>query len=244
MECKIVGQILINHALSYALTTTADVPAVYIQQFWKTVKQVPNANNTIRFTIDRETISYTDFIHYIQQKKDVTQYPRVTKFIIVDLIKKFPSIAQRLYENYHSIKDDIPLVSMYTTGNMTLVESTQETNRIPRATRIPTPAAIEKKKRKQVAGESSTPRKSLKVTIKQKKPSTAPIPPLSNYREMDEIAEATLRSLTMHKTAIAAEAQENVAKVQENILEEDIAKMVDGEDEDSYASVKTNLITY
>ncbi|GJY65227.1 hypothetical protein Tco_0467465 [Tanacetum coccineum] len=41
----------------------------------------------------------------------------------------------------------------------------------------------------------------------------------------------------MHKTAIVAEAQENVAKVQETILEEDINKMVEGEeDEESYAS--------
>ncbi|GJT46487.1 hypothetical protein Tco_0955202 [Tanacetum coccineum] len=36
---------------------------------------------------------------------------------------------------------------------------------------------------------------------------------------------------------LAAEAQENVAKVQEKILEEDIDKMVDGNDEDSYAIV-------
>nr|GFA74659.1 hypothetical protein [Tanacetum cinerariifolium] len=59
MKCTIVGQILIDHALSYALTVTADVPAVYIQQFWKTVKQVSNANDIIRFTIDKETITYT-----------------------------------------------------------------------------------------------------------------------------------------------------------------------------------------
>nr|GEU72447.1 hypothetical protein [Tanacetum cinerariifolium] len=39
--------------------STKDVPAVYIQQFWKTVKQVPNANDTIRFTTGRETITYT-----------------------------------------------------------------------------------------------------------------------------------------------------------------------------------------
>ncbi|GJZ35469.1 hypothetical protein Tco_0581286 [Tanacetum coccineum] len=32
-ECKIVGQILLDHPLSYALTATADVPAVYLQQF-------------------------------------------------------------------------------------------------------------------------------------------------------------------------------------------------------------------
>ncbi|GJW77358.1 retrovirus-related pol polyprotein from transposon TNT 1-94 [Tanacetum coccineum] len=323
MKCKIVGQILIDHALSYALTATADVPAVYIQQFWKTLPVETHGHPFIKpanmkfiqrffkivgyerifdkvsafytnnlaqpwqtiFTVfnrchttrtschDRAEINilqifhavinwvyvdyagllWWDFIHYIQQKKDVTQYPRVTKLIIANLIKKFPSIAQRLDENYHSIKDDIPLYKEYEKvfGRVDIpmiqpqpVESTQETNRSPRATRTPTPAAIEKKKRKQVAGESSTPRKYLKVTIKQKKPSTTPIPPPSNYRERDEIAEATLLSLTLHKTAIAAEAQENVAKVQEKILEEDIGKMVDDEDEDFYASVKTNLITY
>ncbi|GKE26133.1 hypothetical protein Tco_1441517, partial [Tanacetum coccineum] len=73
-----------------------------------------------------------------------------------------------------------------------------------------------KRKTKAVAGESSTPMKSLKVIIKLKKPSTTLIPPPSDDKERDEIAKATLLSLTMHKTAIAAEAQENVAKDEED----------------------------
>ncbi|GKA36851.1 hypothetical protein Tco_0723416 [Tanacetum coccineum] len=40
-ECKMVGQILLDHPLSYALTATADIPAVYLQQFWRTVSKVP-----------------------------------------------------------------------------------------------------------------------------------------------------------------------------------------------------------
>nr|GEY13986.1 hypothetical protein [Tanacetum cinerariifolium] len=32
---------------------------VYIQQFWKTVRQVPNANETIHFMVDNEEITYT-----------------------------------------------------------------------------------------------------------------------------------------------------------------------------------------
>ncbi|GJU32017.1 hypothetical protein Tco_1175606 [Tanacetum coccineum] len=51
-ECRNVGQLLVDHALSYALTATTDVPVVYIQQFRKTVKQVPNHNETIRFMVD------------------------------------------------------------------------------------------------------------------------------------------------------------------------------------------------
>nr|GEU98236.1 hypothetical protein [Tanacetum cinerariifolium] len=113
-------------------------------------------------------------------------------------------------EDYHSIKDDVSLVSVYITGNVLvrgmlildafltaeirekdvfkeyetvfmkvdvpmnqpqLVVSTQGTHRItPSAHRSPTVSASppKSKKRKQITGESSLPRKSLKITITQK----------------------------------------------------------------------------
>ena len=52
------------------------------------------------------------------QKKETIQYPRFIKLIIADLMKKFPEIPKRLEEDYHSIKDDVSLVSVYTTGNV------------------------------------------------------------------------------------------------------------------------------
>ncbi|GKA07730.1 reverse transcriptase domain-containing protein [Tanacetum coccineum] len=112
LECKIVGQILLDHLLSYALTTTADILIEYLQQIWNTVSKVPDTNDIIRFKLNSQEIVYT--------KKDVIQYPRFTKLIIVDLMKKYSSIPQRLEEDYHSIKDDIPLVSVYSTGNVTV----------------------------------------------------------------------------------------------------------------------------
>ncbi|GKD71360.1 hypothetical protein Tco_1325450 [Tanacetum coccineum] len=84
-ECKIVGQILLDHPLSYALTATDDVP---IRVGYQGVSDI---------------------------KKDAIQYPRFTKLIIANLMKKFPSIPQRLDKYYHSIKDDIPLVRVYST---------------------------------------------------------------------------------------------------------------------------------
>ncbi|GJY87204.1 copia protein [Tanacetum coccineum] len=159
---RIVGKVLVDHALSYALIATANVLAVYLQQFWKTVKQVPNANDTICFMVDKETITYTvdmflnkvsafytknlaqqwqtmfkvynrclttrtsghdqtkinilqifhdvvnkvhvdyaslawwDFIHCVQQKKEVIQYPHFTKLIIADIMEKFESVPKRL----------------------------------------------------------------------------------------------------------------------------------------------------
>ncbi|GKA97319.1 hypothetical protein Tco_0825213 [Tanacetum coccineum] len=65
---------------------------------------------------------------------------------------------------------------------------------------------MKKRKRKQVAGETSSSKPSLKFHVKQYKPSTTPIPSPSDDRERDKSAEATLLSLTMHKTAIAVKA--------------------------------------
>ncbi|GJW62726.1 hypothetical protein Tco_0112061 [Tanacetum coccineum] len=120
---------------------------------------------------------------------------------------KFDSITKRLEEDYHSIKDDVTLVSAYTTGNVTVkgmlipdefltddIRETKEykdyTKEKPRAPRTPNPADVvdnvvpEKKKGKQIFGETSTPRNSFK----------------------------------------------------EKLLEEDVEKIIEGEDEECYAS--------
>ncbi|GKE58818.1 hypothetical protein Tco_1498003, partial [Tanacetum coccineum] len=51
-------------------------------------------------------------------------------------------------------------------------------------------------------------------------------------KDRDGMAETTLLSLTLHKTALAAEAKENIAKVQEKLDEEEIERMVEGDDDD------------
>ncbi|GKC26204.1 hypothetical protein Tco_1033498, partial [Tanacetum coccineum] len=181
-----------------------------------------------------------------------------------------------LEEDYQSINDDVPLVSVYTTGNVLVrgmlisdalltteiretddfkeyetmfmkvavpmnqpqpVVSTQGTNRnTPRAPRTPIVSASpqEMKKRKQTAGESS----SRRIIIEKKKQSTPSIPPPRDDRERDEMAEATILSLTLHKIALEAEAKENVAKVQEMLAQEEIDKLVDGE-EDEESSISS-----
>ncbi|GJZ79778.1 hypothetical protein Tco_0644615 [Tanacetum coccineum] len=170
------------------------------------------------------TNNVQDFMNNVFHKKEAIQYPRFIKLIIADLMKKFLNIPQRIDEDYHSIKDDIPLVSVYTTGNVLiqgmlildefLTEEIRVTDdfkkSIPRAHMTPTVsiASPQGKKRKQIVGESSSLRKSHKITIRKKKQSTTSIPPPGEDRERDEVAEATILSLTLHKTALAAEAQE------------------------------------
>nr|GEU77914.1 DNA-directed DNA polymerase [Tanacetum cinerariifolium] len=55
---------------------------------------------------------------------------------------------------------------------------------------------------------------------------TVPLPP-SDDHQRDDIAEATLLSLALHKIAKIVEEQENMAKVQDKILEEDVEKIVE-----------------
>ncbi|GJX69264.1 hypothetical protein Tco_0304991 [Tanacetum coccineum] len=163
MKCKITGQILIDHALSYALTTTTDVPA----------------------EIDRETITHTvdmfcDTLQLpVETPNDPFIEPTDLKFIqrFLKIVGYEGIVDKGLDENYHSIKDDILLVSVYTMGNVIVrgmlipnefltddicatmkykeyekvfgrvdvptiqprpIESKQGTNRTPRATRRPT----------------------------------------------------------------------------------------------------------
>ncbi|GKF66021.1 hypothetical protein Tco_0192538 [Tanacetum coccineum] len=129
----------------------------------------------------------------VKQKKEAIQYPRFIKLIIADLMKKFLDIPQRIEEDYHSIKDDIPL---YETVFMNVddpmnqpqpVVSTQGTHRsTPRAYRTPTlTASSQGNKRKQSARELSSPRKTHKITIKRKQQSKTSIPPPGDDRERE-----------------------------------------------------------
>ncbi|GJT15941.1 retrovirus-related pol polyprotein from transposon TNT 1-94 [Tanacetum coccineum] len=96
-----------------------------------------------------------------------------TKINILQLFHDmFPNIPKRIKEDYHSIKDDIPLVSVYTTGNVSvremLISDAFLTEKIRETNDFKEYETVFMKKRKQTAGESSSPRKSLKITIKQR----------------------------------------------------------------------------
>ncbi|GJS03680.1 hypothetical protein Tco_0320188 [Tanacetum coccineum] len=138
--------ILLDHPLSYALTATADVPVVYLQQFWRTVSKVPGPEEMVfnhclttrtsgynqtkinilqlfhvminRTNFDYAALLWWDFISNVKQKKEAVQYPRFIKLIIVDLMNKFLEIPKRIDKDYLSIKDDVTLVSVYITGGV------------------------------------------------------------------------------------------------------------------------------
>ncbi|GKC01619.1 hypothetical protein Tco_0987755, partial [Tanacetum coccineum] len=188
--------------------------------------------------VDYAALLWWDFINNVFQKKEAIQYPRFIKLIIADLMKKFPNIPQRIDEDYHSIKDDILLVSVYTTGNvlvrgmLILDEFLTEEIR----------ATDDFKEYEMVfVGVEIPMNQSQLVVSTQGTHSTTLIPSPGDDRERDEVAEATILSLILHKTALAAEGQENIAKVQKKLDEEEIEKIVEGdEDEESYAKPESH----
>ncbi|GKA90603.1 hypothetical protein Tco_0812473 [Tanacetum coccineum] len=132
-ECKIVGQILLDHPLSYALTATADVLVV---------------------------VGYQGFHEQCESEEGS-------------------------HRDYHSIKDDIPLVSVYTTGNVLVrgmlipnafltkeihaIDDFKEYETVFMNVDVPMNQPQPGKKRKHTTRESSSPQKSLKITIRQQK---------------------------------------------------------------------------
>ncbi|GJS72280.1 hypothetical protein Tco_0705121 [Tanacetum coccineum] len=197
VECKIVGLIMIDHALSL-LSLQQQMFQLFTYNNFRRQSAKSDILKTLfilrvvnRVHVDYATLIWWDFLHCIQHKKYQIQYPRFTKLIIAYSIKKFPSIPPRLEEDYHSIKDDILLYKEYMKMFVGVdvpaihpqpVKSTQGTNRTPSAYRTPISTTItgdvvqNKQNRKQTVDETILPKPSLKIRVKQFQSSITPIP--------------------------------------------------------------------
>nr|GEW42787.1 hypothetical protein [Tanacetum cinerariifolium] len=106
-----------------AFLVTADVPKIYMQEFWATATV---HQHSIRFKMDtRKHIvdleSFREMLHisprvpdlvyqveYKNQKKsNEMYYPRFTKVIIHHFMTKKPSIPRQNSVNWHYVRDDI-----------------------------------------------------------------------------------------------------------------------------------------
>ncbi|GJX77192.1 gag-pol polyprotein [Tanacetum coccineum] len=55
---KIIGEILRRHILCYALTASASIPLIYMQQMWITLKLV-DSKEVFRFMVDEEEVTFS-----------------------------------------------------------------------------------------------------------------------------------------------------------------------------------------
>ncbi|GJR62946.1 retrovirus-related pol polyprotein from transposon TNT 1-94 [Tanacetum coccineum] len=174
----IFGKILLDQPLSYALTATADVPAVYLQQFWQTVHKVPNTKDTIRFKLDTQEITYTvDMFHATLKLPVKTLDNPFVAPVTIEIIESFMNKVG--YQEEIRATDDFKeyetvFMNVVVPRNQPqLIVSTQGIHRsTPRAYRTPTVsiASPQGKKRKQIVRESSSPHKSLEPESHKENP--------------------------------------------------------------------------
>nr|GFC10466.1 hypothetical protein [Tanacetum cinerariifolium] len=96
---QVVYDVLRNSPLFRAFQVTADVPEIYMHEFWATAKL---HHNSIRFKIDtRKSVE-----HKNQKRSNKMNYPRFTKVIIDYFMTRKPSISRRNRINWHYVRDD------------------------------------------------------------------------------------------------------------------------------------------
>nr|GEU38258.1 ribonuclease H-like domain-containing protein [Tanacetum cinerariifolium] len=177
-----------------------------------------------------------DFIKEHVERVETPDNPFVTP-VNIEIIESFMHTV-----GYQGVvdKDDIPLVSVYSTGNVLfhgmripdafLTNEIRATDDYKEYETVFVGVEVPMNQPQPVVSTQRTHRtttKAHRTPTLTAKPKTTFIPPPSDDRERDEIPEATFLSLTLHKTALAAEEQENVAKVQEKLVEEEIENMVE-----------------
>nr|GEY64637.1 hypothetical protein [Tanacetum cinerariifolium] len=178
--------------------------------------------------------TFSIFINEGKRKEveEVIQYPRFTKLIIVDIMKTFESIPKRLEEDYHSIKDDTLLVSVYTTGNVTLRGMLITDDQLTDAIRDTQSYKDYEEKFKEVDIPMIQPEPVKSTQGTNKTPRATRTPNL-----LINSTEPRFR-----QTAKVYEEQQNVAAVEEKILEVDMERIVEGEEEESDGTEFTDLV--
>ncbi|GKD56922.1 hypothetical protein Tco_1290309, partial [Tanacetum coccineum] len=213
-ECKIVEHILLDHSLSYALTTTADVPTVYLQQFWRTVSKVPGPKDMFKFMLNTR-----EFIYTVDMFQDILHLPVKTPEnpyvapVNIETIEAFMNSV-----GYQGVVDKKEAIQYPRFIKLIIADLMKKFPDIPQ--RIEECYHSIKDNILLSLGEEDEAKcwriqftkKITQNNHQERETKYTSIPPPSDDRERDEIAEATL-------------------------LKEEIEKMVEGEkDEESYAS--------
>nr|GFC15512.1 hypothetical protein [Tanacetum cinerariifolium] len=122
---QVVYDVLRSCPFFKAFLVTADVPEIYMQEFYATAyvhqhsirfkldnkKHIVNLETFRDMSIDYAFLIWEDFMYQVehknQKKSNEMYYPRFIKVIIHHLISKDLSILKRNKVNWHYLKDDI-----------------------------------------------------------------------------------------------------------------------------------------
>nr|GEV24773.1 hypothetical protein [Tanacetum cinerariifolium] len=97
-----------------AFQNTADVPEIYMHQFWNTIKKIGKIDG-YNFKMDKKKCRVDieeDFMYQVDNReicsarKEYTPYPRITKVIIDHFISKDNTISMTNNINLYTVRDD------------------------------------------------------------------------------------------------------------------------------------------
>ncbi|GJV87902.1 hypothetical protein Tco_1531840 [Tanacetum coccineum] len=192
--------------------------------------------------VDYAELLWEGFHYSLTNPTTMIPYPRFTKLIVSHYMTTFPEISRRTRDRYHNLADNVMIKSIFNSGkskgvvgmkipnwmiteemkptkNYRLyaevfgvdvpttqsqpIESTQETHTTTSAPRTPNPKIGE--------GESSASRKSTIIRLR------------------DLVLQDTLQvSLAEQKSREELETKQNMEKVKEHLMAEEIKKLVEG----------------
>ncbi|GKB79402.1 hypothetical protein Tco_0946297 [Tanacetum coccineum] len=189
--------------------------------------------------VDYADLLWEGLYYSLEHPSTLIPYPRFTKLIVSHYMTAFLEISRRVRDKYHNLEDDemvkiifnsgknkagvgIKISSWMLTDEMKLTGHYRMTTSAPRS---PNPDTNE--------GESSAPRKStvirLRIPSRQSTRLTPPTPIPTTVEADDIILQDTIQlSLTEQKSRDELEAKQNVQKVEEHLIAEEIEKLVEG----------------
>nr|GEY42626.1 hypothetical protein [Tanacetum cinerariifolium] len=144
---KIIKEIILQHPLQYALTASASVPLIYMQQMWhtlqldgfkeafkffidrhevkfnvndlRTVLQLPLAtiNGNAKFVKALEFLTITEFLSILGHVVQEIPYTRFSNLIIEHILATRPVIPRRSNEPHHLVPHDDVVKYVFASGN-------------------------------------------------------------------------------------------------------------------------------
>ncbi|GJU21670.1 hypothetical protein Tco_1155012 [Tanacetum coccineum] len=119
---QVMLDIIKNTPCYNVFLTFANVPVIYMQQFWFTIKKVKKssfyqfdiANKTCKIdvNVDYAALIWEDLQYQIDnrqskvRRREIMPFPRFTKFIINHFMSQHKSISKRQGSLYHTVDDD------------------------------------------------------------------------------------------------------------------------------------------
>ncbi|GJZ53556.1 hypothetical protein Tco_0608441 [Tanacetum coccineum] len=179
--------------------------------------------------VDYAELLWEGLYYALEHPSTLIPYPRFIKLIVGHYITAYPKILRRVHDKYHNLEHDEMVKNVPSTQSQP-IKSTQGTHWTTSAPRLPYPDVDE--------GGSSAQQKSIVIRLlippRRSTQLTPPTPvsttPILTVAEVEDIIVRYILQLNFaeQKSHDDFEAKQNVEKVKEHLIAEEIEKIVEG----------------